>query len=179
MSGRVASLLLLLLMMCAGCASVEVTYEGTTRTPRDVRDVEVFDNSPPWWDYAVVGDFQEKDRDSIAGGRSGRRALFASLAADRGCDGVVLGGNVSVFDGRYEHEPQWASVKANLFDLLLLLLSPVVDTTRHRTSPEPVFELRGLHAQCVVRLDGRAPRRRAVERSSAVPTSYPLFGSPE
>jgi hypothetical protein len=141
-----------------------------------VRDVEVFDNSPPWWDYAVVGDFQEKSRDSVPGGRSGRRALFAALAADAGCDGVVLGGNISAFDGRYKFRP----LRPSLWDnLLRLLLSPGVEAVDREAPPAPVFELRGLHAQCVVRLDGRAPRRRAAETPRVVPTSYPLFGSPD
>jgi hypothetical protein len=110
-----------------------------------MHSVEVFDNSPPPWDYAVVRDFQERERNSIPGGQSARTLLFRALAGERGCDGVLLGGNVSSFDGHYEYRSR--RVNRNGEEVSWFGTS--------ETGWYPVFVLRGQHAQCIVRLDRR------------------------
>jgi hypothetical protein len=147
------------------CAPVELTYAPRpgfptqVGPPRDYRDVEVLDREPPSWDYQVAGDFQEAERDAVPGGRAREALLMRWLASQRGCDGVIVGGNVASFDGRYRY----------------------IGRSRRYADRSPagrwvaVFDHYGLHAECVVRADGEGSVTLRRPEEGWVPTEYPVL----
>lgn len=154
----------LLVGATTGCASAEVTYTPrpgfppSVGAPRDYREVELLDRVPPVWDYEVAGDFQELERDSVGGGRAGHLLLMRWLASQRGCDGVVVGGNATSFDGRYRYV--WR--RRRLSDG-----SPAGRWV-------PVFEPSGIGAECLVR-DERDGATARADRPAEPPGDVPLF----
>ena len=129
-----------------GCGA-EVDYVPRTAEAHaalDPSDVEVYTAGKPDWEYEMVGSFQEESADGVPGGRPGLAALLRELGAERGCDAVIMGGNVSRFDGEYRHHSSWS------------FLSSRRDRRRSGSEWVPVFQHLGTNAVCAVRVDRTA-----------------------
>lgn len=166
---------LVLFALTVGCAAPEIRYEAldatfaATAQPRAHSSVDVYLYSQPSYEYRVVGRFQEESPDSLPGGRDTMAVAARAMAADQGCDAVIVGGNVSTWSGDYEwRRPpiDWAAVFAG--------------TERMRRSAQwmPAFEEHGLSAECVVRTDARPDVAPPALDESLVPTIYPVFAGP-
>ncbi len=132
-----------------GCTGVQVVYVPTMMAqPRrglSPEQVEVFlhDDAPPW-NYVAIGYFQEEDRDSAPGGKPVLAIYIRELAAEHGCDGVIVGGNVSRHSGEYRRVRRRRDFG---------------DGSRSREDRlVPVFEELGARARCIVRTDAPAGR---------------------
>ncbi len=148
------------------CAAVRVDYTPVDpshiRAPTDPEDVEVYPQDGPDWDYVLAGDFQEASRDSVPGGRRGVAVLLRDLGAEEGCDGVILGGNVSRFSGDY-----------TLRGGLRRWRWP--DGSRSSNPPRPRFERFGLHAACVVRVAPLGPSAHRIPTAPRTPDEFYSF----
>lgn len=163
-----------------GCTPIEIQYEPahahmtaeetyvamSGRPSVAPSHVAIFDRASAPWSYAVVGQLQEVSRGSIPGGRPARRMLFREAAGARGCDGVILHGNVSSWDGRYRYVPGWGRSR---------------DASRRGGRWAPLMVLKGEGADCVVRLgppDGPHGSDSEPEGGwSVVPTDYSILRS--
>jgi hypothetical protein len=141
--------------LSAGCAPAEIRYEpafgvrendpllaGSRRPPLPASEVAVFDSTSAPWDYVVVGELRERERDSVPGDGPVRTALFREVAAQHGCDGIILNGNVSRLDGRTKY---------------VLGKGRARDGSSRRGRWVTVIELEGAEADCVVRVGGGSP----------------------
>jgi hypothetical protein len=128
-----------------------VPGRGGIHPARAPRDVEVYTANGPSWDYEVAGYFQEEDFDSVPGGRPALAMLLRELGAQRGCDAVLLGGNVSRFEGEYR-------AATLLDDILTYWLRPQRERDRNRETKRhiPVFKQFGVRARCIMRIEPRA-----------------------
>ena len=145
-----ASVLALLLLGAGasgsvGCAGAEVEYVPRTaevHVPVDPSEVEVYTDGKPDWEYEMVGYFQEQSADGVPGGRRGLAVLLREMGAERGCDAVILGGNVSRFNGEYRYRSArsiWSWRRR--------------DRRRSESEWVPVFESFGTNAVCAVRVE--------------------------
>jgi hypothetical protein len=162
-------------LACASSADVAFTPVDpeSFRAPVDPTSVEVYAHDAPDWDYVVAGEFQEASRDAVTGGRRGLASLLRWMGAQRGCDGVILGGNVSRYYGRWDY--RWKFSWDLFFEPSFGLEHELV----------PIFRKLGVRADCVVRTAAPAatpsepaprppspPERRAL--SEHPPASFPL-----
>jgi hypothetical protein len=145
----------------------EAYLASTDRHAVAPSQVEVFDRDSAPWEYLAIGELQEVYRDSVPGGHRARTMLFRELAAERGCDGLIMNGNVSVFTGAYAYRS--GNRRSS-------------DASRRRGRWAPVFDLKGEGADCVVRRGGppQAPRLDSDQDTgwwSFVPTDYSFLRS--
>ncbi len=170
-SSRVIALALAAAAGPLGCAPIEIQYEPAHMMTEETyiamsgrpsvapSHVAVFDRESAPWDYAVVGSLQEVYRGSIPGGPPARKILFREEAGARGCDGVILHGNVSRWDGRYRFVPRWGRSR---------------DASRRAGRWAPLMVLKGEGADCVVRVG--PPDRAHLSQASHVSDSEPGGG---
>jgi len=175
---EVPALGLLAIAASSACAPIEIQYKPSPtmreevyglsldRHPLAPSQVEVFDRESAPWDYLVIGSLQEVHRDSIPGGRPARRLVLREVAAEQGCDGLMMNGNVSVFDGRYTYRsPRRRSS----------------DASRRGGRWVPLFDLKGEGADCVVRRGAPEAAKLDAEKDaewwSFVPTDYSFLQS--
>jgi hypothetical protein len=157
---------LALSLVSLACAPVRVDYTPVDtipqRAPIDPEDVEVYPQDGPDWDYVHAGDFQEASRDSVPGGRAGLVLLLRQLGAEEGCDGVIVGGNVSRFSGEYVTVGRRSRRRSS-------------DGSSASRAPRPVFERFGVHAQCLDRTDPLWPLPNRIPRAPATPDEFFSF----
>jgi hypothetical protein len=161
---RAAAVVALSTAMLGCAAQVEYVEYGTVprhRPAREPSQVEVLTQLRPAWDYRVAGYFQEAARDSVPGGRRSLAVLLRHRAAALGCDGVIIEGNTSRFDGRYEYVTPWRR-RWN-------------DGSRRGGGWFPVWEHQGVSAECVVRTEPVPRAEPPADDEADVPTSYPTF----
>jgi hypothetical protein len=149
---RLFALVVGLGVLSASCVPAEIRYEPAVavgendpllarsrRPPVPASRVAVFDSTTAPWDYVVVGELRESERDGVPGDGPVRTALFREVAAEHGCDGIILNGNVSRFDGRTKY---------------VLRKGRARDGSSRRGRWVAVIELEGAEADCVVRRGG-------------------------